>query len=97
MSFIYLDYPTNRSYGFQDPASNSKYGIMDLHDSILFYLIILLILVSRLLLSTFFNPDHLPFLRHGNAIEIIWTVSPALILWFIAIPSLKLLYLLDEI
>lgn len=94
---INLDFATNRSFGFQDPASNSMYGIKDLHDSILYYLIILLVLVSWLLFSTFFNPDHLPFVRHGNAIEIVWTISPAIILRFIAIPSLKLLYLLDEI
>ena len=73
------------------------YGIIDLHDSIIFYLIILFALVFWLFFSTIFNPDHLPFLRHGNVIEIIWTITPALILWFIAIPSLKLLYLLDEI
>lgn len=33
----------------------------------------------------------------GQIIEIIWTVFPAVILLFIAFPSLQLLYLLDEI
>jgi cytochrome c oxidase subunit 2 len=30
-------------------------------------------------------------------VEFVWTVSPALLLWAIGIPSLKLLYLMDEI
>lgn len=33
----------------------------------------------------------------GQTIEIIWTILPALILIFIAIPSLRLIYIIDEI
>jgi cytochrome c oxidase subunit 2 len=33
----------------------------------------------------------------GQTIEVIWTILPAIILIFIALPSLRLLYLLDEI
>lgn len=33
----------------------------------------------------------------GQLIEIIWTVFPAVILLFVAFPSLQLLYLLDEV
>lgn len=34
---------------------------------------------------------------HGHLIEIIWTIRPIFILIFIAIPSIKILYLTDEI
>jgi heme/copper-type cytochrome/quinol oxidase subunit 2 len=34
---------------------------------------------------------------HGTLIELIWTITPALILMFIAFPSFKLLYLMDEV
>jgi len=37
------------------------------------------------------------FLLQGHTIELIWTIVPILILIFIAIPSLKILYLTDEI
>lgn len=37
------------------------------------------------------------FLLHGHSIELIWTIAPIFILIFIAIPSLKILYLTDEI
>lgn len=37
------------------------------------------------------------FLLHGHLIELIWTILPMFILIFIAIPSLKILYLTDEV
>nr|QNV11837.1 cytochrome c oxidase subunit II [Tetramorium caespitum]QNV12036.1 cytochrome c oxidase subunit II [Leptothorax acervorum] len=37
------------------------------------------------------------FLLQGHTIELIWTIIPMFILIFIAIPSLKILYLTDEI
>jgi len=36
-------------------------------------------------------------LTHGTLIEIIWTVTPAIILMLIALPSFSLLYSLDEV
>jgi cytochrome c oxidase subunit 2 len=36
-------------------------------------------------------------ITHGKVIEIIWTITPSLILAVIAIPSLALLYSLDEV
>jgi len=43
----------NTNIGFQDPCSNWMYAIIDLHDKILFYLIILLVLVLWILISSF--------------------------------------------
>jgi heme/copper-type cytochrome/quinol oxidase subunit 2 len=37
------------------------------------------------------------YLNHGTIIELIWTITPAVILILIAFPSFKLLYLMDEI
>lgn len=37
------------------------------------------------------------YMRHGTEIEIIWTIIPGIILILIAIPSFKLLYLIDEV
>ena len=37
------------------------------------------------------------YLNHGTLIELIWTITPALILILIAFPSFKLLYLMDEV
>jgi heme/copper-type cytochrome/quinol oxidase subunit 2 len=35
------------------------------------------------------------YLTHGTVLELIWTVTPALILMFVAFPSFRLLYLMD--
>ena len=93
----FADVPTNFSYGFQDPATQWMLGIIDLHDSIVFYLIIILTVVVWLLISALNSVDHLSNLYHGNTIEVIWTITPAMILWVIGLPSLKLLYMMDEI
>jgi heme/copper-type cytochrome/quinol oxidase subunit 2 len=39
----------------------------------------------------------LKYLVHGTSIEVLWTIIPALVLIAIAIPSFKLLYILDEV
>ena len=48
---------------------------------------------------THFRKDILEItnLVHGTAIEIIWTITPAIILMMIAVPSFALLYSIDEI
>jgi len=35
--------------------------------------------------------------NHGTLIELVWTITPALVLIAIAFPSFKLLYLMDEV
>ena len=97
MKYIYNDYALNWSFNFQDPANEFMYGIIELHDKIVFYLILILIYVFWFLFSSLSQKDHLKFLQHGSLIELIWTITPALILWAIGIPSLILLYLMDEI
>lgn len=67
------------------------------HDHTLIIIFIITILVSYILFILFFNKLTNRFLLHGQTIEIIWTILPAIILLFIAFPSLHLLYLLDEI
>lgn len=67
------------------------------HDHTLLILTIITILVSYLLSTLFFNKLINRFLLEGQTIEVIWTILPAITLIFIALPSLRLLYLLDEV
>jgi heme/copper-type cytochrome/quinol oxidase subunit 2 len=73
------------------------YAIIDLYDQVSFFLIILLFVVSWLLVRGLTNKDYLANLSHGNVLELVWTISPAAILWAIGLPSLNLLYMMDEI
>jgi cytochrome c oxidase subunit 2 len=95
--FLYSDHSYPWAMGFQDPATNALYAIVDLHDRIIFYLIVLLVLVSWFLISSMVNRDHMAHLHHGNTLEFWWTLLPAVILWLIGLPSLRLLYMIDEL
>ena len=86
---------------FQDTASPQMEALVELHDNIMFYLVIILFGVGWILVSIIRNYVNNKisnkYLNHGTLIELIWTISPALILILIAFPSFKLLYLMDEV
>nr|AFG29130.1 cytochrome c oxidase subunit II [Tetanocera fuscinervis] len=83
--------------GLQDSASPLMEQLIFFHDHTLLILLMITLLVGYLMVSLSFNSYVNRFLLHGQLIEIIWTILPAVILLFIALPSLRLLYLLDEI
>nr|WEV93886.1 cytochrome c oxidase subunit II [Tylostega tylostegalis] len=81
----------------QNGTSPLMEQIIFFHDHTLIILIMITILVSYLMMSLFFNKYINRFLLEGQMIELIWTILPAITLIFIALPSLRLLYLLDEL
>nr|WOR81150.1 cytochrome c oxidase subunit II [Micraspides sp.] len=83
--------------GFQDSSSPLMEQLIFFHDHTMVVLILITSLVGYMMLSLFLNKIINRFLLEGQTIEIIWTILPAIILIFIALPSLRLLYLLDEI
>lgn len=85
------------NFNLQDRASPLIEQLIFFHDHALLILVIITILVTYIIISLFFNKIINRFLLHGQTIEIIWTILPAITLLFIAFPSLRLLYLLDEI
>jgi cytochrome c oxidase subunit 2 len=97
------DVPLAWGLYFQDGASPSFEGIVELHNRIMFYLIVILFGVTWVMFSIMWNFNKsnnklvYRYLNHGTLIELIWTVGPALILVAIAFPSFKLLYLMDEV
>ena len=100
---IIMDAPRPWGIYFQDSATPQMEGIVELHDNILFYLFIIFFGVSWTLggIILRFNSRNSPvsqkYVSHGTLIELIWTITPAVILMLIALPSFKLLYLMDEI
>nr|YP_010267386.1 cytochrome c oxidase subunit II [Neoperla bimaculata]UIF93986.1 cytochrome c oxidase subunit II [Neoperla bimaculata] len=83
--------------GLQDSASPLMEQLSFFHDHALLILIMITTLVSYLMSTLFFNLETNRYLLEGQTIEIIWTILPAITLIFIALPSLRLLYLLDEV
>ena len=100
---IFNDAPQPWQIGFQDSAAPGFTGIVELHNTIFFYLVVISVGVFWVLGSViyYYNSRKSPivhkYLNHGTLIELIWTITPALILIAIAFPSFRLLYLLDEV
>nr|QIV24837.1 cytochrome c oxidase subunit II [Sceleocantha sp. 4 MJ-2019] len=81
----------------QDSASPLMEQLSFFHDHTLMILVIITVLVGQLMLTLFFNKFSHRYLLEGQLIEIIWTILPAVTLVFIALPSLRLVYILDEV
>nr|UTK46733.1 cytochrome oxidase subunit II [Rothisilpha latreilleae] len=81
----------------QDSASPIMEQLIYFHDHALMIIIMILMVVSYMMVMMVFNKYINRFLLEGQMIELAWTIAPAVILIFIAIPSLRLLYLMDEI
>lgn len=83
--------------GFQDAASPLIEELIFFHDHAMTILTLIISLVGYAALSLIINSYTCRSLVEGQEIETIWTIIPAIILIFLALPSLRLLYLLDEI
>nr|QTT61214.1 cytochrome c oxidase subunit II [Tritia varicosa] len=83
--------------GFQDAASPLMEELIFFHDHAMMILVMIISLVGYAAMSLMVNKYTCRSLVEGQAIETIWTIIPAFILIFLALPSLRLLYLLDEI
>nr|UXX49940.1 cytochrome c oxidase subunit 2 [Portunion sp.] len=84
------------SFGFQDGASPSQEQLIYFHDHAMISLVIIMTMVTYYLSTSFYNSYTHYTLTHGQLLEFVWTGGPCIILMFIALPSLRLLYLLDE-
>nr|WMV00404.1 cytochrome oxidase subunit II [Maoricicada clamitans] len=89
---------SNWSYmNMQDAMSPLMEQLMFFHDHVLVILIMITIIVAYMMLMLVMNKIINRLLLEGQLIEFIWTLLPAMTLIFIALPSLRLLYMLDEI
>nr|YP_009563986.1 cytochrome c oxidase subunit II [Alpheus inopinatus]QAX91336.1 cytochrome c oxidase subunit 2 [Alpheus inopinatus] len=86
-----------KALGFQDSASPLMEQLIFFHDHAMLVLILITTLVGYMMATLLFNKLINRFLLEHQNIETIWTILPAIILIFIALPSLRLLYLLDEV
>lgn len=88
---------TWNNLNLQDSASPIIEQLSFFHDHVLMIITIITVLVGYLMTSLIFNKFTNRYLLSGQTIEVIWTILPAFTLIFIALPSLRLLYLIDEI
>ena len=98
---VSYDTPEHLGLFFQDSGTPQMEGLEELHNNIMFYLSIILFAVTWIMVSIVLrytkNKISNKYVNHGTLVELIWTITPALILVSIAFPSFKLLYLMDEV
>lgn len=67
------------------------------HDHTLTILILIISIVGLNLFSTIYNTNIDQHIMESQGLELFWTIIPRFILIFIGLPSIRLLYLLDEV
>nr|YP_010363436.1 cytochrome c oxidase subunit II [Atkinsoniella aurantiaca]UNZ12537.1 cytochrome c oxidase subunit II [Atkinsoniella aurantiaca] len=82
---------------FQDAVSPIMEQLIMFHDHTMMIIMMITVIVSYMMMTLFINKFINRLLLEGQMIELIWTIMPAFLLIFIALPSLRILYLLEEI
>nr|QHI42910.1 cytochrome c oxidase subunit II [Trachinus draco] len=83
--------------GFQDAASPVMEELLHFHDHALMIVYLISTLVLYIIVAMISAKLTDKYILDSQEIEIIWTVLPAITLILIALPSLRILYLMDEI
>uniref|UniRef100_UPI0030FEEFDD cytochrome c oxidase subunit II n=1 Tax=Macrodon ancylodon TaxID=227978 RepID=UPI0030FEEFDD len=83
--------------GFQDATSPLMEELLHFHDHALMIVLLISVLVLYIIVCMITTKLSDKLILDSQEIEIIWTVLPAITLILIALPSLRILYLMDEI
>nr|YP_010886826.1 cytochrome c oxidase subunit II [Hyphessobrycon heterorhabdus]WJH17943.1 cytochrome c oxidase subunit II [Hyphessobrycon heterorhabdus] len=83
--------------GFQDAASPVMEELLHFHDHALMIVFLISTLVLYIIVAMVSSKLTNKYILDSQEIEIVWTILPAVILFLIAFPSLRILYLMDEI
>merc|ERR1712203_354780 len=83
-------------FGLQDANSPIMEELIFLHDFINMVLIFIITFVMVIMVTMVYNSFMNKTLLERQIIECVWTIVPAVILVQIAMPSLLLLYILDD-
>jgi cytochrome c oxidase subunit 2 len=73
------------------------YMLINFHDHAMLVLTLVVTLISYALFRLFFNNFTCRNILEAQEVETVWTIVPAFTLLFLAFPSLRLLYLMDEV
>jgi cytochrome c oxidase subunit 2 len=83
--------------GLQDASSPLISQITGFHDHAILILTLIITFVTFATFSLIYNTYKCRNIYEAQEIETIWTLLPAIFLLFLALPSLRLLYLIDEV
>jgi len=89
--------PTWGRISFQDANSPLIEQLILFHDYTITYVIIITSIVGFRIISVVSNKTINSNITESHSLELFWTISPSIILIALGIPSIRLLYLLDEV
>nr|YP_010954503.1 cytochrome c oxidase subunit II [Teredorus guangxiensis]WMV02071.1 cytochrome c oxidase subunit 2 [Teredorus guangxiensis] len=87
---------TWNNLALQDSSSPLMEQLSFFHDHTMSIIMLITLLVSFMMIQLIINKKSFRHLTSGHTIETIWTIMPAIVLIFIAMPSLHLLYMIDD-
>nr|YP_009946896.1 cytochrome c oxidase subunit II [Petalocephala chlorophana]QOH91201.1 cytochrome c oxidase subunit II [Petalocephala chlorophana] len=85
------------SLSFQDSVSPLMEQLIMFHDHVMMIIIFITLIVFYMMFSLYLSLYVNRNLLEGQFIEFVWTIIPAVMLIFIALPSLRILYLIEEV
>lgn len=97
MNFILLEISTWSALNFQDAASPLMEQLIFFHDHSITIVILIVTIVGYNIISTSTNINIDQYILESQPLELFWTIVPRFVLIFIGLPSIRLLYLLDEV
>jgi len=101
-SIAFCDAPEHWQLGIQDTATATAESMVFFHDYIVFFIISIGVAVMWMMYvalttfqanASFFSKKFV----HASFLEIVWTILPAVVLFFLAVPSYILLYSTEDI
>lgn len=94
--FILLELATWSNLNFQNANSPIIEQLIIFHDHTIIIVLVITIIVRYIISIIIIKRFNNRFRLENQIVELVWTILPAFILIFIAIPSLKILYILEE-
>lgn len=82
---------------FANPSTERMYFIILLNDHLTIFLRIILLIIILNISFLLYEKIFFLFFNEIDDIEIVWTITPFVVLFIILIPSLKFLYMLDSV
>nr|YP_010726220.1 cytochrome c oxidase subunit II [Augomonoctenus smithi]WDY84669.1 cytochrome c oxidase subunit II [Augomonoctenus smithi] len=89
--------PTWSNMMFQNASSPIMEQLIFFHDHTMTIIILIMMSISYMMTNLMFNKFVNKQMMNNQSIEMIWTIMPMLLLILIALPSIHILYLIDEI
>nr|QZR91905.1 cytochrome c oxidase subunit II [Mileewa rufivena] len=80
----------------QDSVSPVMEHLIIFHDHTMMIISMITVIVSYMMINIMLNKYINRFLMENQMIELLWTILPSIMLIFIALPSLKILYMMEE-